>query len=730
MIITCQECDSRFVLDDKLIKPTGTKVRCSSCKHVFKAFPKPPKVEEEPEELLEEAAPAAAAPPSSGGLGDGDDLADELDRELDRLFGPDDDIFGGEESATEAKPQAPVVEEAPAPKAAAPSSEPVEEIDLDDLNFDDLELASEGEDVPVAEELDLSDLDLSFDDAPTSEAAPVSEGAAEESLDFSDLEASLDDAPADAASTFGEELDLSELQSVLDEAPEEVAPASDAPDLDLDLSLSGDDEVEMVGAEGSLDLDDDLDFSDLEASLSEDAPAEASPEPGIETSVETIDFGEMDLSLDDGSEPMAQPVSDELEFSLDDGDDALALDGTGELELSLDLDDEPAVEAGAAGVAFGSEEELMMDLDLALDDEEPMADPVKATEEELDLSDLEGLLAEDPDEATGLELGSDDEIELELDLDFESASGTEELEPMSQIDDDFSDIEEMLEKDTNALDTASEVDEAVDLSLELDLASEMGSEGMTQTASPDLESAQVAAMQTMEMDDMAAMDQAIEETAKKPKAKKGATARRGSGLKIALTLLFVLVLLSMILFSVYALKDQIRNRTGVAIPTIGVLEELREDLAGLGIPYVSELIKPPAKDPAGTLLLSTQDITNRFVSSSTDGELFVITGNVKSGYSDLRNSIRLLGRIYVEAGREVQSKEFFAGNILTDDELKSLTMEEIDQKLKTTLGANNRNARVRPGQVIPFMVVFSKLPDNLSQFTVEVSGSKSGAAIK
>ena len=78
----------------------------------------------------------------------------------------------------------------------------------------------------------------------------------------------------------------------------------------------------------------------------------------------------------------------------------------------------------------------------------------------------------------------------------------------------------------------------------------------------------------------------------------------------------------------------------------------------------------------------------------------------------------------------MQSKEFFAGNILTDEELKSLTMEEIDQKLKTTLGANNRNARVRPGQVIPFMVVFSKLPDNLSQFTVEVSGSKSGAAIK
>ena len=49
MIITCEECSTSFNLDEKLIKPSGSKVRCSKCKHVFVAFP--------------EAAPEKEAPP-------------------------------------------------------------------------------------------------------------------------------------------------------------------------------------------------------------------------------------------------------------------------------------------------------------------------------------------------------------------------------------------------------------------------------------------------------------------------------------------------------------------------------------------------------------------------------------------------------------------------------------------------------------------------------------------
>ena len=35
MIVTCQQCGTKFKLDDDLIPPQGIKVRCSKCQHVF-----------------------------------------------------------------------------------------------------------------------------------------------------------------------------------------------------------------------------------------------------------------------------------------------------------------------------------------------------------------------------------------------------------------------------------------------------------------------------------------------------------------------------------------------------------------------------------------------------------------------------------------------------------------------------------------------------------------------
>ena len=39
MIIPCESCQSTFLLDSDLVKPTGTKVRCSKCRKIFKVYP-------------------------------------------------------------------------------------------------------------------------------------------------------------------------------------------------------------------------------------------------------------------------------------------------------------------------------------------------------------------------------------------------------------------------------------------------------------------------------------------------------------------------------------------------------------------------------------------------------------------------------------------------------------------------------------------------------------------
>ena len=39
MIITCEDCNSSFNVNDSLIKESGSKVRCSKCDSVFVAYP-------------------------------------------------------------------------------------------------------------------------------------------------------------------------------------------------------------------------------------------------------------------------------------------------------------------------------------------------------------------------------------------------------------------------------------------------------------------------------------------------------------------------------------------------------------------------------------------------------------------------------------------------------------------------------------------------------------------
>ena len=39
MKVPCESCQSTFLLDSSLVKSTGTKVRCSKCREVFKVYP-------------------------------------------------------------------------------------------------------------------------------------------------------------------------------------------------------------------------------------------------------------------------------------------------------------------------------------------------------------------------------------------------------------------------------------------------------------------------------------------------------------------------------------------------------------------------------------------------------------------------------------------------------------------------------------------------------------------
>ena len=61
MIITCSQCGVSFNLNEDLLKPAGSKVRCSKCKHIFTAYPPETEPVVEPEEQ-----PPAVEEPAAG----------------------------------------------------------------------------------------------------------------------------------------------------------------------------------------------------------------------------------------------------------------------------------------------------------------------------------------------------------------------------------------------------------------------------------------------------------------------------------------------------------------------------------------------------------------------------------------------------------------------------------------------------------------------------------------
>ena len=140
MIITCDECESSFSVNDSLIKDTGSKVRCSKCDSVFVAYPKAA----EDIEALQTDDPDLTLDSDDQMLGEDDDLGlDDLDSDLGDFLDED------EAEADETLAMATATEES--------------ELDLDDFDeMVDEDAGLESDDDPAQTEGEL-ELDLDFD---------------------------------------------------------------------------------------------------------------------------------------------------------------------------------------------------------------------------------------------------------------------------------------------------------------------------------------------------------------------------------------------------------------------------------------------------------------------------------------------------------------------------------------------------------------------------------------
>lgn len=662
---------------------------------------------------------------------DGVSLDEDLDLDLD---GADLSFDEGGEPETAGEDLELSLEDAAAQEPVAKeTSDELDGLDLSD--FDDI-IADGDEDVGEAtaepdEDIELSlSLDeepeeadqLSFDESALKEepAVELSSGDDDLDLDLSDLddmlsdgeqvpEGELDLALDDLGEDIGEDLgsgledvvgEETELALDLDETPlasegtPEGTPKGTIDDTDVSEQISLDaGEPEEAGGEELEDLDFALDeeFEDKPAAKSS---AEPDQPPAAEDEDEEIDLSDIEEMLEGGGLATGADASSS-EAEIDFGEEeTIAGDefDLSEFEAAIDeAEAEPADEGPDA-----EEGELEFDLSLDEDEAAPVGD---AEEEEFDLTGDETLLDGDLELELDLE-GQDESGDLDLALEGEKREGDEEQFALEDDEFDLSDLSALVDEPGKS--KKSEIVDTGDIELEFEIEEKL------ETPEPSI-SVTSAPLGAPGRTSDAATELAIDKTTtapgpseKEPLKPRPVPAKPKKKKSKALVVVFVLILLAGggYLGYDYVVKNDIQ------------------------IPYISDFLNPRPKDPNGILNLSTLEINSKFIENETGGRLFVITGKVRNGYQNTRSMISLRGKLFTQNKVLVKTERTYAGITLSDQELSIQPVQEIKTELKTTPKPQDIGTMMRPGQVLPFMLVFSDLPEDLDEFVIETISSQ------
>jgi hypothetical protein len=415
-----------------------------------------------------------------------------------------------------------------------------------------------------------------------------------------------------------------------------------------------------------------------------DLEAEPALEGEAEAGAEDLN---LDLELEGEKDPVEAAADEEVELDLEEID-------MSDIESMLDEEGEPSGEKAAdeeeAGLAVEAEEVDLAELEEALDVDEVSELEEEPLDEDLDLDLEAGIEAEIAAEEGGVELETEDiedlDLELEEEPDLEVKSEDEDLE-LEFVSDDAGQEEVRLEE---AVEETISVEERPD------------GDSVLISKSVDDASTQVS---TEELPHVIPTEEEAAAPKKPPKPVR--KKRIGKPVKV----LLILVLLAG--GAIFGLP-----RLGIQVPKVGVVADIAKK-----IPFVGKFLGSKVEDP-GNLRITTFALNSKFVENSKTGTLFVITGKARNDYAEQRGFIKVTGKLYTKNKQLSKTSTVFSGNNLSNKQLAQLDLAAIEKKLLNPDGQKRSNMRINPGQVVSFMIVFSNLPSDLDEFSVEVAGSQ------
>lgn len=444
----------------------------------------------------------------------------------------------------------------------------------------------------------------------------------------------------------------------------------------------------------------DFEMEDSEFSLEEDTPAEESS--GLEMADSGLEMEEPDLDMEEPSLEVDDDFSfEESELEIDEGDEAESLETETEEspfdfeEENFDFEDTELEDTGDVDeddldeIEFEAIEDDEV-VPLAMEDEpEPQDSGAREADKDLDSDSLD----------------DEDEFELEFDVDDDSEDDIPEID--TDIPDDIPlEMETDTENDDLELsheeNSLTQGDEPPVIPLEEDFSAY--DEVLEQETEPETESLED---DTIEIEDVEQKEDELIQTQAPGLEDVAPRSRRRKKKPLVGTPVLVLLLIFLLVIGAYIASIM----TGYKIPY----------LSDVKIPFIEQYIKKPAPETSNAKPVPNQKSVNgRFVTNSSAGALFVITGRVENPSKTTYSHIEIRGALITKGKQEAKTKSAFCGNIIPEEILKTGNISDINKLLLVKAGAHNANINIKPGASVPFMVVFSDLPDKLQNFTVKV----------
>ena len=181
------------------------------------------------------------------------------------------------------------------------------------------------------------------------------------------------------------------------------------------------------------------------------------------------------------------------------------------------------------------------------------------------------------------------------------------------------------------------------------------------------------------------------------------TRKKGSSVfAIVVTAIAVLIVLAIAGFGFYVFKE------GPA-----AFDKLK-------LSFLARWVGMEAAEEGGIAIKNPQ---GAFMVNRVAGDIFVISGEAVNNFKKQRASIQVKAIVLGPKGATVMQKTAYCGNLLSKEQLTTLPMAKIEEAMGSPFGDSLANLGVQPGKGIPFVVVFSGVPKNAAEFSVEVAGS-------